>query len=164
VAEVLWTRSGLGPADIDVAQLYDCFTITLLLQLEDYGFAKRGECGAFAADGGIGLDGPLPCNTSGGHLSEGYIHGMNHVVEAVRQIRGTPTAQVPGAEVSLVTSAPPPGAARTAGCAAARAGRAAIPDQGQAVTACLASLLVTWMVRGLAASRTGMVRVSTPAA
>jgi acetyl-CoA acetyltransferase len=108
VAEVLWARSGLGPADIDVAQLYDCFTITLLLQLEDYGFAKRGEGGAFAADGGIGLGGPLPCNTSGGHLSESYIHGMNHVVEAVRQIRGTSTAQVAGAEVSLVTSAPPP--------------------------------------------------------
>ena len=108
VAELLWARSGLGPADVDVAQLYDCFTITLLLQLEDYGFAKRGEGGAFAADGGIGLDGPLPCNTSGGHLSEGYIHGMNHIVEAVRQIRGTSSAQVPGAEVSLVTSAPPP--------------------------------------------------------
>ena len=108
VADLLWARSGLGPADIDVAQLYDCFTITLLLQLEDYGFTKRGEGGAFAADGGIGLDGQLPCNTSGGHLSEGYIHGMNHVVEAVRQVRGTSTAQVPGAEVSLVTSAPPP--------------------------------------------------------
>jgi acetyl-CoA acetyltransferase len=108
VADVLWARAGLGPADIDVAQLYDCFTITLLLQLEDYGFAKRGEGGAFAADGGIGLDGPLPCNTSGGHLSEGYIHGMNLVVEAVRQVRGTSASQVHGAEVSLVTSAPPP--------------------------------------------------------
>ena len=108
VADRLWARSGMGPADVDVAQLYDCFTITLLLQLEDYGFAKRGEGGAFAADGGIGLDGPLPCNTSGGHLSEGYIHGMNHIVEAVRQVRGTSTAQVRGAEVSLVTSAPPP--------------------------------------------------------
>ena len=108
VADLLWSRAGLGPDDVDVAQLYDCFTITLLLQLEDYGFVKRGEGGAFAADGGIGLDGPLPCNTSGGHLSEGYIHGMNHVVEGVRQIRGTSTAQVAGAEVSLVTSAPPP--------------------------------------------------------
>jgi len=108
VAELLWSRAGLGPADVDVAQLYDCFTITLLLQLEDYGFAKRGEGGAFAADGGIGLDGQLPCNTSGGHLSEGYIHGMNHIVEGVRQIRGTSTGQVRGAEVSLVTAAPPP--------------------------------------------------------
>jgi len=108
VADLLWSRSRLGPADVDVAQLYDCFTITLLLQLEDYGFAKPGEGGAFAADGGIGLTGQLPCNTSGGHLSEAYIHGMNHVVEGVRQIRGTSTAQVAGAEVSLVTSAPPP--------------------------------------------------------
>jgi acetyl-CoA acetyltransferase len=108
VADVLWARAGLGPADIDVAQLYDCFTITVLLQLEDYGFAKLGEGGAFVADGGIGLGGALPCNTSGGHLSEGYIHGMNHIVEGVRQVRGTSTAQVPGAEVSMVTSAPPP--------------------------------------------------------
>ena len=108
VADLLWSRSRFSPADVDVAQLYDCFTITLLLQLEDYGFAKRGEGGAFAADGGIGMSGQLPCNTSGGHLSEAYIHGMNHVVEGVRQIRGTSTAQVPGAEVSLVTSAPPP--------------------------------------------------------
>jgi acetyl-CoA acetyltransferase len=108
VSGVLWARAGLGPGDVDVAQLYDCFTITLLLQLEDYGFADRGQGGAFAADGGIDLAGPLPCNTSGGHLSEGYIHGMNHVVEAVRQVRGTSTAQVPGAEVSMVTSAPPP--------------------------------------------------------
>jgi acetyl-CoA acetyltransferase len=108
VADILWKRAGMGPADVDVAQLYDCFTITLLLQLEDYGFADRGQGGAFAADGGIDLAGPLPCNTSGGHLSEGYIHGMNHVVEAVRQVRRTSTAQVPGAEVSMVTSAPPP--------------------------------------------------------
>ncbi len=90
VAQLLWSRSRLSPADVDVAQLYDCFTITLLLQLEDYGFAKRGEGGAFAADGGIGLTGQLPCNTSGGHLSEAYIHGMNHVVEGrSARIRGT---------------------------------------------------------------------------
>jgi acetyl-CoA acetyltransferase len=108
VADRLWARAGMGPDDIDVAQLYDCFTITLLLQLEDYGFAKVGEGGALAAEGGIGMDGVIPSNTSGGHLSEGYIHGMNHVLEGVRQVRGTSTSQVPGAEVSLVTSAPPP--------------------------------------------------------
>ena len=96
VAEVLWARSGLGPADIDVAQLYDCFTITLLLQLEDYGFAKRGDGGAFAADGGIGLDGPLPCNTSGGHLSEGYTHGVQMVIENVRQLRHRADDACPG--------------------------------------------------------------------
>ena len=73
VAELLWARSGLGPADVDVAQLYDCFTITLLLQLEDYGFAKRGEGGAFAADGGIGLDGPLPVQ----HLGRSPVRGLH---------------------------------------------------------------------------------------
>ena len=109
-ARRLYDRAGLGPADVDVAQIYDCFTITVLLQLEDYGFCARGEGGEFAAAGNLRLSGSLPTNTSGGHLSEGYIHGMNHVVEGVRQIRGTSTTQVAGAEVALVTSAPPPGA------------------------------------------------------
>jgi acetyl-CoA acetyltransferase len=112
VADTLYRRAGLGPADVDVAQLYDCFTITVLLQLEDWGFCKKGEGGPFVASGGIALGGSLPINTGGGHLSEGYIHGMNHVVEGVRQIRGTSTSQVPGAEVCLVTSTPlPPGSA-----------------------------------------------------
>jgi acetyl-CoA acetyltransferase len=106
----LFGRAGLTAADVDVAQLYDCFTITVLLQLEDYGFCGRGEGGEFAASGILRLNGSLPLNTSGGHMSEAYIHGMNHVVEGVRQVRGTSTAQVPGAQVSLVTSAPPPGA------------------------------------------------------
>lgn len=109
-AETLYSRAGLGPQDVDVAQLYDCFTITALLQLEDYGFCKPGEGGAFGADGALEVGGALPINTAGGNLSEGYVHGMNHVVEGVRQIRGTSTNQVAGAEVSLVTSAPPPGA------------------------------------------------------
>jgi acetyl-CoA acetyltransferase len=109
VAPLLYERAGLGPDEIDVAQLYDCFTITVLMQLEDYGFCKRGEGGPFAADGELDLGGSLPINTGGGHLSEGYIHGMNHVVEGVRQIRGESTSQVPGAETCLVTSAPPPG-------------------------------------------------------
>ena len=111
-AETLYRRAGLGPSDIDVAQLYDCFTITVLLQLEDYGFCAKGEGGAFASSGAIELDGSLPINTGGGHLSEGYIHGMNHIVEGVRQIRGTSTAQVDGAETCLVTNTPlPPGSA-----------------------------------------------------
>jgi acetyl-CoA acetyltransferase len=110
VAATLYRRAGLGPADVDVAQVYDCFTITVLLQLEDWGFCKKGEGGPFVAAGGIDLGGQIPINTGGGHLSEGYIHGMNHVVEGVRQIRGTSTSQVPGAEVCLVTSTPlPPG-------------------------------------------------------
>ena len=108
-ADVLYRSAGLGPQDVDVAQLYDCFSITALLQLEDYGFCKPGDGGPFAEAGELRLGGALPTNTSGGHMSEGYIHGMNHVLEGVRQIRGTSTSQVPNAEVSLVTSAPPPG-------------------------------------------------------
>ena len=107
VAETLYRRAGLGPEDIPVAQFYDCFTITVLLQLEDYGFCAKGEGGPFAASGALGKGGRLPINTSGGHLSEGYIHGMNHIVEGVRQIRGTSTSQIPGAEVCLVTSGIP---------------------------------------------------------
>jgi acetyl-CoA acetyltransferase len=111
-ADTLYQRAGLGPDDIDVAQLYDCFTITVLLQLEDYGFCAKGEGGPFLASGEIDLGGRIPINTGGGHLSEGYIHGMNHIVEGVRQIRGESTSQVPGAEVCLVTSTPlPPGSA-----------------------------------------------------
>jgi acetyl-CoA acetyltransferase len=109
VAKRLYERAGLGAADVDVAQLYDCFTITVFLQLADYGFCKPGDAAAFVADGALEFGGSLPINTAGGQLSEAYIHGMNHVVEGVRQIRGTSTSQVPGAEVSLVTSAPPPG-------------------------------------------------------
>ena len=112
VGATLYSRAGLGPSDIDVAQFYDCFTITVLMQLEDYGFCAKGEGGAFASSGEIELGGSLPINTGGGHLSEGYIHGMNHVLEGVRQIRGDSTSQVAGAEVCLVTSTPlPPGSA-----------------------------------------------------
>lgn len=111
-AETLYRRAGLGPSDIDVAQLYDCFTITVLMQLEDYGFCGKGEGGAYATSGEIDLGGKTPINTGGGHLSEGYIHGMNHIVEGVRQIRGTSSNQVDKAEVCLVTSTPlPPGSA-----------------------------------------------------
>ncbi|WP_322755443.1 thiolase C-terminal domain-containing protein [Frankia sp. Cas3] len=112
VARTLYRRAGLGPHDIDVAQIYDCFTITVLLQLEDWGFCPKGEGGPFVAGGGIDLGGRIPINTGGGHLSEGYLHGMNHILEGVRQIRGESTSQVPGAEVCLVTSTPlPPGSA-----------------------------------------------------
>jgi acetyl-CoA acetyltransferase len=106
-AEMLYARAGLGPDDVDVAQFYDCFTITVLLQIEDYGFAGKGDGGPFAASGALDMQGRLPINTAGGNLSEGYIHGLNHVVEGVRQIRGTSTSQVPDAEVCLVTSGLP---------------------------------------------------------
>lgn len=112
VGELLYRRAGLGPADIDVAQLYDCFTITVLMQIEDYGFCAKGEGGPFVTSGQIDMGGSIPINTGGGHLSEGYIHGMNHILEGVRQIRGQSTSQVRGAEVCLVTSTPlPPGSA-----------------------------------------------------
>jgi acetyl-CoA acetyltransferase len=112
VARTLYSRAGLGPHDVDVAQFYDCFTITVLMQLEDWGFCAKGDGGPFVAGGEIDLGGTIPINTGGGHLSEGYIHGMNHILEGVRQIRGESTSQVPGAEVCLVTSTPlPPGSA-----------------------------------------------------
>lgn len=107
VAETLYRRAGMGPEDIDVAQFYDCFTITVLVQLEDYGFCKAGEGGPFAASGALEPDGSLPINTSGGNLSDGYIHGMSHIVEGVLQMRGESTAPVAGAETCLVTSGLP---------------------------------------------------------
>jgi acetyl-CoA acetyltransferase len=107
VANLLYRYAGLGPDDVDVAQFYDCFTITVLLQLEDYGFCPKGEGGGLAASGALGLTGSLPINTAGGNLSEGYLHGVNHIVEGVRQIRGSSTSQVPHAEVCLVTSGLP---------------------------------------------------------
>ena len=97
-------RAGLTPADVDVALLYDCFTIVVLLQLEDYGFCKKGESGPFVEGGRIGPGGSLPVNPSGGLLAEGYGSGMLHVVEAVRQLRGEAgERQVSGAETALVS-------------------------------------------------------------
>ncbi len=103
-AEKLWSLSDVGPADVDVAQLYDAFSLLVPLSLEGYGFCERGECGHFTDDGGIELGGRLPTNTSGGGMSEAYLHGFNLIVEAVRQVRGTSTNQVEGAEFSLCTS------------------------------------------------------------
>ncbi len=106
VAARLWERAGLGPADIDVAQIYDHFTGLVLLSLEDFGFCPRGDGGPYAASGALAWpNGALPTNTHGGSLSEAYIHGLNHVVEGVRQLRGESTCQVDGAETCLVTSA-----------------------------------------------------------
>ncbi len=109
VADRLWSRAaaaGVGRDDIDVAEIYDHFTGLVLLSLEDFGFCGRGEGGPFAASGVLAWpDGALPTNTHGGSLSEAYIHGLNHVVEGVRQLRGDSTCQVDGAETCLVTSA-----------------------------------------------------------
>jgi acetyl-CoA acetyltransferase len=101
-----FVAAGLAPTDIDVAELYDCFTITVIVELEDLGFCPRGEGGRFVADGNIRLGGSLPCTTHGGLLSGGHPGlpgGFFHVIEGVRQLRGEGGArQVPGAEVALV--------------------------------------------------------------
>jgi acetyl-CoA acetyltransferase len=85
--DILWPNSGVGPEDVDVTGSYDAFTFTTMLQLEDYGFCKKGEGGHYVSDGTIKLGGRRPNNTSGGHLCEGYTHGMNMVIENVRQLR-----------------------------------------------------------------------------
>jgi acetyl-CoA acetyltransferase len=107
VAHRLWEKSGLGPKDVDVAEIYDHFSPMVVMQLEDYGFCNRGEGGPFVESGAIRLQGgSLPVNTHGGQLSNGYIVGMTHIVEAVEQLRGTAANQVRGAEVALVTGGP----------------------------------------------------------
>ncbi|WP_404958966.1 lipid-transfer protein [Streptomyces sp. 147326] len=98
VARQLWRTSGLRPSDIDVGILYDHFTPFVLMQLEEFGFCKPGEAADFvAADA-------LPINTHGGQLGEAYLHGMNGIAEAVRQLRGTSVNQVEGAAHALVTA------------------------------------------------------------
>ncbi len=99
----LFKTAGITPQDVDVAELYDCFTIEPIMQLEDFGFCKKGEAGAFVEAGEIKLGGKLPINTHGGLLSEGYIHGFNHVLEAVEQLRGqSGERQVKDAEIAFV--------------------------------------------------------------
>lgn len=104
-AKDLWRNAGLGPDEIDCVQLYDAFSPLVLISLEAYGFCKPGEGGPLAASGALrAAGGALPCNTSGGSLSEVYVHGMNLIVEAVRQIRGTSPNQVAGCETAMVSS------------------------------------------------------------
>jgi len=104
-ARRLWRNSDFTPADIRVAQLYDAFSPLIPLSLEGYGFCQRGEGAAFTDAGALEWpDGRLPTNTAGGGMSEAYVHGFNLVLEGVRQMRGTSTSQVDGAECCLVTS------------------------------------------------------------
>src|SRR6266567_2658082 len=104
VAGQLWRQAGIGPADVRTAVLYDHFTPYVLIQLEELGFCGRGEARDFIAGGAIELGGRLPVNPHGGQLGEAYIHGMNGIAEAVRQVRGTSVNQVPGDGPVLVTA------------------------------------------------------------
>ena len=103
-AATAFKMAGLTPKDIDVAQIYDCFTITVLMTLEDYGFAQRGQVADFVKGGNIELDGELPVNTSGGLLSETGMPGMQLIHEGVRQMRGEATLQVRNAKHCMVSN------------------------------------------------------------
>ena len=105
-AERLWGSAGVRPTDVDAAMLYDHFTPMVLIALEDWGFCAPGEGGPFTELGALrGPGGRLPVNTHGGQLSEAFIHGFNNLNEAVRQVRGTSTCQVPDAELIFVAAA-----------------------------------------------------------
>jgi acetyl-CoA acetyltransferase len=108
VAQRLWQTSGLSPADIDVALIYDHFSPLVVMQLEDFGFCKRGEGGAFVESGVMRIDGALPVNPHGGNLSDGYVIGTTHIREAVEQLRGTAVNQVQGARTALLSGGPAP--------------------------------------------------------
>ena len=104
VARQLWETSGLSPADIQTAVLYDHFTPYVLYQLEELGFCGRGEAKNFIRDGNIEMGGGLPINTHGGQLGEAYLHGMNGIAEGVRQVRGSSVNQVDDVNHVLVTA------------------------------------------------------------
>lgn len=97
--------AGVTTGDVDFAQIYDCFTLSIILQIESLGFCRRGEGAGFLANGRTAPGGALPINTDGGHLAHAYIPGITHVLEGVRQIRGERgEAQISGAEVGLVST------------------------------------------------------------
>ena len=105
IARRLFADAGISQADIDVLLIYDHFTPLVLMALEEYGFCKRGEGKDFVSGGRLRWpDGDLPLNTSGGNLSEGYLHGMQNTIEAVRQLRRTARCQVPDAKHAFVSA------------------------------------------------------------
>lgn len=104
VAKQVYASTGFSPDDIDVALIYENFSPVVFLQLEAYGFCGHGEAKDFIAEGNIAMGGKLPVNTHGGLLGEAYIHGVNNIMEGVRQIRGTAANQVVGAEHALVAA------------------------------------------------------------
>ena len=116
VADRVWAQSGLRASDMDVALIYDHFSSMVLAQLEDYGFCERGEGNDYVLSGklrydpktGKGVNGGIPVNPHGGQLSEAYIIGMTHILEAVEQVRGTAINQVRDCEFALVTGGPAP--------------------------------------------------------
>jgi acetyl-CoA acetyltransferase len=107
-AKRLFERAGMTPDDIDVALIYDHFSPLVVMQLEDYGFCAKGEGGPFVESGAIRMDGSIPVNPHGGHLSEAYVVGVTHVREAVEQLRGVAVNQVVGATNALITGGPAP--------------------------------------------------------
>jgi acetyl-CoA acetyltransferase len=108
VARRLYEEAGIAPADINVALIYDHFSPLVVMQLEDYGFCRRGEGGPFVESGAIRIGGTIPVNPHGGQLSEAYIYGMTHIREAVEQLRGVAQHQIAGAAHALVTGGPAP--------------------------------------------------------
>ena len=98
----LYRRTGLGPGNIQVAMLYDAFSVNIWWHLEAAGFCGPGEAPHFVKDGHIGLRGTIPVSPNGGHIGEAYIHGMNNLAEAVRQVRGTAANQVQDVEHAFV--------------------------------------------------------------
>ena len=104
LAARLWETAGIRPDDVDAAMIYENFSPVVFMQLEGYGFCEPGEAKDFIADGHIGLEGSLPVNTHGGLLGEAYIHGVNNLLEGVRQVRGTAANQIAGAQHVLVAA------------------------------------------------------------
>ena len=108
VARRIYAQAGIEPKDVDVALIYDHFSPMVIMQLEDYGFCKRGEGGPFVEGGAIRPGGAIPVNPHGGHLSEAYVIGMTQIREAVEQLRGVAVNQIEGAQFALVTGGAAP--------------------------------------------------------